>query len=160
MRIACLFLIFIAISLPASASGNSGLPVPRFVSLKSSETNVRTGPGTRYPIAWVYRRAGMPVEVVEEYDLWRKIRDVEGTTGWVHKSMLDGKRAVMIKGKEPRVLKLDPEVKAKSVLKAEPLVSGRLMECQVEWCRIQLSGHKGWIEKQYLWGVYDDEVFE
>lgn len=148
------------IAFPALAANTSGLPVPRFVSLKSDETNVRTGPGTRYPIAWVYRRSGMPVEVIEEYDLWRKIRDVEGTTGWVHKGMLEGQRNVVIKGGEARIVKSEPGEDARSVLKAAPMVTARLVECEPEWCRIQLSGRKGWIEKKYLWGVYANEVFE
>jgi SH3-like domain-containing protein len=152
----CMFMLLFAVP-PAHAEG---LPLPRFVSLKSDEANVRTGPGTRYPIQWVYRRAGMPVEVVEEYDLWRKIRDVEGTTGWVHKTMLDGRRTVMIKGKEARVMRLEPEAKAKPILKAEPMVIARVVECQKDWCRIQLSARKGWIEKKHLWGVYPDEIFE
>jgi len=138
----------------------SGLPLPRFVSLKNDEVNVRTGPGTRYPIQWVYRRVGMPVEVVEEYDVWRKIRDAEGTAGWVHKTMLDGKRNVMIKGKEPRVMRIDPEARAKPMLKAEPMVIARLLECQLDWCRLQISGRKGWVEKKYLWGVYATEIFD
>lgn len=144
----------------AFAANTSGLPVPRFVSIKSDETNVRTGPGTRYPIQWVYRRTGLPVEVVEEYDLWRKIKDVEGSTGWVHKSMLDGKRNVLIKGGEPRVIKAEPEEDAKSIIKAEPMVVAQLIECLPEWCRIQVSGRKGWLEKKYLWGAYPEEVFE
>ncbi len=155
-----IFILLLFAHSPAHAANTSGLPVPRFVSLKSDEVNVRTGPGTRYPIAWVYRRAGMPVEVIEEYDLWRKIRDVEGTTGWVHKSMLDGKRTAMIRGKSPRVLRIDPEASAKPMLKAEPMVTGRLLECQPDWCRIQLSGRKGWVEKKYLWGVYAAEIFD
>jgi SH3-like domain-containing protein len=142
------------------AANTSGLPLPRFVSLKAEEVNVRTGPGTRYPIQWVYRRPGMPVEVIEEYDLWRKIRDVEGTTGWVHKNLLDGKRMVMIRGTEPRIIKNDPETDAKNILKAEPMVTARLMECDPDWCRIQISGRKGWIEKKYLWGVYPGDIIE
>ncbi len=130
------------------------------MSLKSDEVNVRTGPGMRYPIQWVYHRSGMPVEIVEEYDVWRKIRDSEGTTGWVHKTMLDGKRNVMIKGKEAHIVRIDSEEDAKPILKAEPMVTARLMECQPEWCRIQVSGRKGWIEKKYLWGVYPDEIIE
>lgn len=141
-------------------TANSGLPIPRFVSLKPEEVNVRTGPGTRYPIAWVYRRQGMPVEVVEEYDLWRKIRDAEGTTGWVHKTMLAGTRNAVIKGKEPRIVRIDPDAGAKPMLKAAPMVIAKLMECQPEWCRIQVSGRKGWIEKKFLWGVYTNEVFD
>ena len=157
-----LLILSIAFALPSLAhtTNVSGLALPRFVTLKSDETNVRTGPGTRYPITWVYRRAGMPVEVIEEYDLWRKIRDVEGTSGWVHKTMLDGHRNVLIKGKEPRILKSDPEKDAKNILKAEPLVTARLSECQIDWCHVQISGRKGWIEKKYLWGVYEGEVFE
>jgi len=159
-------LLIIIILMPASVlalsdpAHNSGLPIPRFVTLKPDEVNVRTGPGTRYPIEWVYHRAGMPVEVIEEYDVWRKIRDMEGTSGWVHKSMLDGKHNVMIKGKEDRVLRVDPDAAAKPLLKAEPKVTGRLMECDPSWCRVQISGRKGWIEKKYLWGVYDNEVFD
>src|SRR5581483_9127238 len=104
------YFLFILIGMvaPAQAINNtSGLPVPRFVSLKPEEANARTGPGTRYPIAWVYRRPGLPVEVIEEYDLWRKIRDIDGATGWVHKSMLDGRRTVMIKSKEACILRND-----------------------------------------------------
>jgi len=145
----------------AANPNTSGLPVPRFAALKSDNINVRTGPGTRYPISWVYKREGMPVEIIEEYDLWRKIRDVEGTTGWVHKSMLDGKRRLMIKGKEPRIMRSEPDAKkGKPILKAEAMVIAKLIECEKDWCRLQVSGRKGWIEKKYLWGVYDNEIIE
>ena len=164
MRSPLLFILAFIFSAPAVAAPdpaqNSGLDIPRFVTLKSDETNVRTGPGTRYPIQWVYHRSGMPVEVVEEYDLWRKIRDVEGTAGWVHKTMLSGNRNVMIKGKESHVIRLEADKEAKPILKAEPMVTARLMECTPDWCRIQISGRKGWIEKLYLWGVYPQEVFD
>ena len=150
-------LLFIA---PAQAANTSGLPVPRFVSLKSEEVNVRTGPGTRYPIQWVYHRSGLPVEVIEEYDIWRKIRDSDGTTGWVHKTMLDGHRNVVIIGKTAQILRVDGEATAKPILKAEPQVIARLVECEKDWCRIQVSGRKGWIAKKSIWGVYPAEVFE
>lgn len=139
---------------------NSGLPLPRFTCLKTAEVNVRTGPGARYPIQFVYRRETMPVEVIEEYDLWRKIRDIEGTTGWVHKQMLDGKRYALIRGKEPVVLRFEPDGKSKPLLKAEPMVIARVVECEKEWCRLQLTGRKGWVQKTSLWGIYDKEVFD
>jgi SH3-like domain-containing protein len=142
------------------AANNSGLEIPRFVSLKSEEVNVRSGPGTRYPIQWVYRRGGLPVEVIDEFELWRKIRDVEGTSGWVHKTMLSGSRSVMIKGKQSRLVTATPDPSGRAVLKAEPLVVGKLVECDKIWCRIQISGRKGWIEKKYLWGVYPDELID
>ena len=102
----------------------------------------------------------MPVEVVEEFDLWRKVRDAEGTTGWVHKSMVVGTRTVMIKGKDPRMIRIDADQKSKPILKAEPSVIAHVLEFQPDWCRVQLSGRKGWIEKDYLWGVYKEEVFD
>jgi SH3-like domain-containing protein len=132
-------LMSMALCFPAWAVNTSGLAVPRFVSLKVDMVNVRTGPGTRYPIAWVYHRTGMPVEVIEEYDIWRKIRDVEGTTGWVHKTMLDGKRTVVVKGKEA-IMRSDSSASARPVLKAEPMVIAKLVECEKQWCRLQISG--------------------
>ena len=76
--------------------GESGLTLPRFVSLRASEVNMRTGPGTRYPIAWVYKQRNLPVEIVDEFDTWRRIRDWEGSEGWVHQSMLHGRRSIMV----------------------------------------------------------------
>lgn len=155
-----LWLVAGLLPLSLQAAERSGLPIPRFVSLKADEANVRTGPGTRYPIQWVYRRNGIPLEVIEEFDLWRKIRDSEGASGWVHKTMLDGNRTVTIKGKEARTLRAEPEDKARAILKAEPSVIASVMECEPKWCRIQLSGRKGWIEKKHLWGIYPDEIFD
>ncbi len=138
----------------------SGLPVPRFVSLKSDEVNIRTGPGTRYPIAWVFRRENMPVQIVDEFDHWRKIQDVEGASGWVHKTMLSGDRMAMIQGKTPRILRDAPEAGAAPVLKAEPMVIARMIECRPQWCRLVIAGHKGWLPKNELWGALKDEVFK
>jgi len=121
---------------------------------------VRTGPGTRYPISWVYRRAGMPVEIVEEFDMWRKIRDSEGTAGWVHKTMLDGKRSVMIKGKTAQMVRNDHEKDAQAIMKIEPTVTAKLLECIKDWCKIKVSDSKGWIEKSAIWGVYPNEIIE
>ena len=164
MRNIFIILIFCLLPTPVfanSAANGSGLPVPRFVSLKSDNINVRTGPGTRYPIAFVYRRVGMPVEVVEEFDVWRKIQDIEGSTGWVHKTMLDGKRNIMIKGKKAQIVRTSHEKTAKPLLKVEPMVIAKLSECTPDWCRVQVkSGQKGWIEKSAIWGVYMKEVVE
>lgn len=158
-RIAFLMVACLA-AFPVLAANTSGLPVPRWVSLKPDEVNVRTGPGTRYPIQFVYRREGMPVEIVEEYDLWRKIKDIDGAAGWVHKTMLDGHRNAIIKAKDDRILRAEPEAKARPLIKVEPQVIAKLVECEKDWCRIQVSGRKGWIEKKYLFGVYAEEVFD
>jgi SH3-like domain-containing protein len=158
-------IVFASLLTAASAAAKdahnpSGMPIPRFVSLKSEEVNVRTGPGTRYPIQWVYRREGWPVEIIEEFDQWRKIRDLEGTSGWVHKGMLAGSRTALVRGKGARVVRADPDEKAHALFKVEPMVLAKLGECGKEWCRVQVSNRKGWLKKSQIWGVYPGETLK
>lgn len=136
----------------------TGLAIPRFVSLKSSEVNVRTGPGTRYPISWIYKREGMPVEIIEESDHWRKIRDYEGAEGWILKSMLSGKRTALIMGKQRALHKQEDEASA-PLLRAAPMVIAKLLECTKEWCKLQIDGRKGWMKKPHFYGAYPREEF-
>jgi len=145
---------------PALAAGTnpSGLPIPRFVSLRSNEVNLRTGPGLTYPIDWIYKRDGMPVEVIEEFDTWRKIRDWQGTEGWVHQSMLDGKRDFLITG-ERRTMRLAPQEDARPAARLEPGVIGQLIECDPIWCRAEVQGYRGWLKREWFWGIYPSETF-
>ena len=136
----------------------SGLPVPRYVSLKSDQVNVRVGPGKRYPIQWVYNRAQLPVQIIEEFAHWRKIRDYQGASGWVHKGMVDGKRTAIIIQK-PQNLYAKPVADARPVMRAEALVIGVVEECQPDWCRLEIQSRKGWIRKTDIWGVSREEVF-
>ena len=140
----------------AAAAADKGLPLPRFVALKSDLVNLRAGPGDRYPIEWVFTRRDLPVEIVAEFEHWRKIRDSEGTEGWVHQRMLAGKRSVMIKG-EVRPLLATPEPGAPIVARAEPGVIARLQECKGSWCRIEAAKLTGWLRRDQLWGVYPSE---
>jgi len=137
----------------------SGLPVPRFASLRSDDVNVRSGPGTRYPVEWVFQRKNMPVEVVAEFDTWRKIRDWQGTTGWVHQSMLVGKRTVVVAGKQVMLLRT-PENDSPGVAKIEASVQGELLSCKDSWCRVRVNDYKGWIARKDIWGVYPNEKIE
>jgi SH3-like domain-containing protein len=132
------------------------LPIPRYVSLKSDEVNVRTGPGVQYPIEWVFTRRHMPVEVIEQYEYWRKIRDVEGTTGWVHNSMISGKRYALVTG-EVRNLRRKPEPASGDAAHLEPGVIGQILECEGTFCRIEAGGIKGWLSRSEFWGVYPNE---
>lgn len=159
-RIIIIACVFYLQSFVAVAASVSGLPLPRFVSLKANEVNVRVGAGTQYPTLWIYKRAGMPVEVIDEFDAWRKIRDSDNAIGWVHKNMLEGKRNAIIRGKKPQIVRTNNDPKAKPLLKIEPTVIVRLLKCSKHWCLVQVSGHKGWIEKKLLWGVYQDEAIE
>src|SRR4051794_1809162 len=140
----------------ATQRKGSGLPIPRFASLRSDEVNVRTGPVSRYPIDWVFKRKGMPVEIVAEYENWRKIRDWQGASGWVHQSLLTGKRSFIIPAK-PAALHKTPASAAEVVAKLEPEVMGEIRSCAGDWCRIRVSGVSGWVERTGLWGVYKSE---
>lgn len=143
----------------ASILNPSGLPVPRFVSLKSGEVNVRVGPGKRYPIRWVYKRPNMPVEIVEEFAHWRKIRDMDGDGGWVHKGLLSGARTAMIV-EEAQNLYAKPDATSPAVLRAESTVIGTLKACTPDWCELTIGEREGWIRKADIWGVTREEVFE
>ena len=137
----------------------SGLPVPRFASLRSDEVNVRSGPGTRYPVEWVFQKKNMPVEVIAEFDTWRKIRDWQGTVGWVHQSMLVGKRSVVIAAKQASLLRT-PESDSAPVARVEASVQGELLSCKGNWCRVRIDDYKGWLARKDLWGAYADEKIE
>jgi SH3-like domain-containing protein len=139
-------------------AGESGLPIPRWVSVRASEVNLRTGPGTSYPVEWVYHRKQMPVEIIDEFQAWRKIRDWEGTVGWVHQSMLDGRRTALVVGGE-HILHNAPEEDSRPVAKVEDGVVGRLMACSSNWCELEADGYSGWLKRGQFWGAYPGEVW-
>ncbi len=143
------------------AAESTGLPLPRFVSLKSDEVNLRTGPGVRYPIDWIYSRKDLPVEVIAEFEAWRKIRDWQGTEGWVHQSMLSGRRMMVVIG-TPRSLRATDADSAETVAIVEPGVLGRLVQCprNRDFCRIEVGQAQGWLRRDELWGVYKGEWIE
>lgn len=144
------------------AAETSGLPLPRFVSLRSDEVNLRTGPGVRYPVDWIYTRRDMPVEVIAEFEAWRKIRDWQGTEGWVHQSMLSARRMAVVIGPQQRKLRADPDEKAPALAILDPNVMGRLMACPKDksYCRVDIENIQGWIKRDEFWGVYPQEFIE
>ena len=143
----------------AGTEGEAGRRLPRFASLGSSEINVRTGPGSQYPITWKYVRSGLPVEIVAEFEYWRNIRDHDGSVGWVHKSLLSGKRFASVEG-TIRVLFQDGADDSRPLLRLEPGVLVRLERCKAAWCRVTVEGKRGWLKRDWLWGVYPDEALD
>ncbi len=145
----------------APAKGPSGLPLPRFVSLKSNRVNVRKGPGTDYPVAWIFSQAGLPVEVVAEFENWRQVRDSEGAEGWVFHALLSGRRTALIMpwAKEKQLIVLHSRAAADStpVARVETGVLGNITSCDGEWCEFSVSGYTGYVEQERLWGVYRGE---
>ena len=154
-----LILIAAVAALPAAARDQAPLPVPRFVSFRAGKINLRSGPALNFPIQWVYQRKHMPVEVIAEYDTWRKIRDWQGTVGWVHQSMLAGSRYALITGAE-RTLRRDAAESAPPTARLMPGVIAEVLRCQGAWCRLNADGHKGWLKRAEFYGVYPDEKVE
>jgi len=140
----------------AASAGESGLPLPRFVSLRAAKVNVRTGPGVRYPIAWVYVRRGLPVEITAEFGRWRKVVDIDGAEGWIHRIMTSGERTAIVIG-GIRTLYRRPEPTAMPMLHAEPGVQGRVLGCRASWCELVIEGVRGWTQAEFLWGIYPGE---
>nr|MCV4206394.1 SH3 domain-containing protein [Roseomonas sp. SXEYE001] len=136
----------------------TNLPLPRFAALRADEVNLRAGPGTRYPIQWTYQRRDLPVQIVHEFELWRRIRDMEGTEGWVHQSNLTGRRSFLVTGQE-RVLWRRPEETAPVVARLKPGVLGRIRVCEAggAWCEVQVGDYRGWLRRTEFYGAMPDE---
>jgi SH3-like domain-containing protein len=147
---------------PENASlGPSGLPVPRFVSLKAEKVNVRRGPSSDHPVAWVFQRKGLPVEIVAEFENWRRIRDSEGEEGWILQSMLAGKRtAVVAPWRGQQMTQLHSAANKASSVQAQLAAGamGDIANCDGKWCEISAGGYEGYVQQEMLWGVYPSET--
>ncbi|MEN0000836.1 MAG: SH3 domain-containing protein [Pseudomonadota bacterium] len=173
-------LLAAVLALPTSAIAQStgavkvgkytNLPLPRFVSLKAQKVNMRVGPGKEYAVAWRYEKAGMPLEIIQEFDNWRRVRDVAGDTGWIHKSLLSGSRAGITTpwqtgNGEGVGLYDEPAGEATRLAFLKPGVIGKLPECDGIWCRMEVqtpNGRtlRGFVSQADLWGAYPDEQFD
>jgi len=158
--------VVLLIASPASAAdgeeSDSGRSLPRMAAFRSNLINARSGPGSRYPIEWVYKQKNAPVEIIAEFDLWRKIKDWEGSVTWVHKSMLNNKRWIKMTAKETGNIYAKPQADAKIIAKAEEQVIGQIEKCPAgsEFCLIKFASLEGWVNKKDFFGVYADEIIE
>lgn len=147
----------------AGAGAKSGLPVPRFVSLKPDRVNVRGGPTRDHEVIFVYVRRGLPVEITAESDNWRRIRDSEGAEGWVYHSLLSGRRTALVSPKHKQeLLPLHDKPDASSAVLArlQAGVQAAIRRCDGIWCQIAGAGFDGWVVQEQLWGVYPNEKVE
>jgi SH3-like domain-containing protein len=144
---------------PVKESTEPPPKIPRFAALKTDDTNMRKGPGQRYPIEWVYQRRDLPVEVEREYDVWRYVRDPDGVEGWVHQVTLSDRRTFMITGNDA-TLRSDAKDTASPVALLKVGVIGRLRECDTgsQWCQVQIGGYKGYLRRDQFWGLLPDEA--
>ncbi len=170
--LAALVVLLAAVTLPpspvaaqsggAAAAENAqgrvtGLPIPRFVSFRAETVNMRTGPGLRYPIDWVYRRKDMPVQIVDEFEAWRRIRDWEDSSGWVHSVMLQSKRTARLVGEEPAILRARANPNAEAVALVPAGAVGTLDKCEGNWCLLNFDRHLGWLSRDRLFGVDEND---
>jgi SH3-like domain-containing protein len=147
----------------ASDTASSGLPVPRFVSIKADRVNVRGGPDKDHDVSFIFTRVGWPVEITAEFENWRRIRDSDGTEGWVYHSLLSGKRTAAVEMKvktEMAMLRSEPDANSPVTAKLEVGVMGTVKSCNGTWCRIAGKNFDGWVEQDDLWGVYPNEKIE
>ncbi|MCJ8517771.1 SH3-like domain-containing protein [Pseudorhizobium tarimense] len=156
-----------AASAQGAGKGASGLPLPRFVSLKSKRVNIRIGPSTDYPVAWMYLKSGTPMEVIQEYDNWRRVRDADGTEGWVNQALLSGERTAVaapwMRGKDGEVfvnMRRDPQNSSAVIAKLQPGVVIVMNECNGDWCHAVVEGAEGWVNQAEIWGAYPGEAFK
>lgn len=150
-------------ALPERSLGKSGLPLPRFVSLKTDRVNVRRGPSSQHDVSWVFTRKELPVEIIAEFEHWRRVRDSDGEEGWIYQSLLAGRRTIMVAPwrKNNNVPLLDePSTTSGKVALVSGGVVGRVRSCDGQWCRVTVSDYDGYIEQAMLWGVYPGEQFK
>ena len=141
----------------------TGLPVPRYVSLKTDRVNLREGPSKEHATTWVFQRAGLPVEITAEFETWRKVRDSEGSEGWVLQSLLSGRRTALVAPwKKGETFKIFARAGESADLAAtlQSGVIGNIRTCDGAWCLIDGEGFKGYIKQSDLWGVYPNEKIE
>ena len=151
-----LFLLLLALLLGAGALA-AAEPLPRFSSLRFDRVNLRVGPGPNFPIEWVLTRRTMPVEVIAEYEAWRRVRDWEGTEGWVRENSLAGRRTGIVLG-SVRLLYRSAGDLTQVVAQVEPGAIGQLLGCEGEWCRLDFAGKRGYLKRGEFWGAYPNET--
>jgi SH3-like domain-containing protein len=144
---------------PEIRGSATNLPLPRFAALRSDEVNLRAGPGTRYPIEWVYKRRELPVEIQREFEVWRLVQDPDGIKGWVHQATLTGRRSFIVTGGDA-TLRRDAQDNAAPVAILKPGVVGHLRACRVnfDWCQVQTGDYRGFLKRSQFWGTLPGEV--
>jgi SH3-like domain-containing protein len=150
----------LAVVLLAGAVGLGAAPAPQFASISRDKAFLREGPSYQHRILWVYHRKDWPVEIVQTFDVWRKVRDKDGTTGWMHSSMVSDRRTVVVTSQSPAKIMDGVGERAKLVAKAQPGVVARLEACKPDACEVNADGTEGWIDKKDIWGVGASEVFK
>ena len=169
--LAAVLLIMAAGTGPAAALGpaaaatelrrgpETGLPMPRYVSLKTSEGRARRGPARTHRIDWLFTRRDMPLRVTAEFEHWRRVEDHEGQGGWMHHTLLSGVRTVLVM-RDMVPMRTQPQPGAPELAYLQAGVVARILRCETDWCRLGVDGHRGWVERDALWGLDPHEFLD
>ena len=151
--------LFISLNLHGKTGSVTGLEIPRFVSLKSNDVNIRVGPSINYPIELKYVTQNFPLEIIDEFDVWRKSRDREGNIGWIHKSLIKGDRYIITGSKTDTETDLfsRPSGQIVGVIKKNNIL--KLKSCNLKWCKVSQGSVNGWVLKENIWGIYEGEIY-
>ena len=160
MRIlTALLLFFLSFNIYAKKGPVTNLELPRFVSLKSNDVNLRVGPSINYPIKIKYIQNNLPLKIIDEFDAWRKTEDYKSNIGWIHKSLIKGDRFILtLNHKKNKNIYNRPNGKIIGVVKKNNILS--LESCLLNWCYVTDNNVEGWISKNFIWGVYKDEIYK
>jgi SH3-like domain-containing protein len=161
-KFALVFFLYFAMTsliLAKESLPNKSGKLPYFGIIKAGETNLRNGPNVKYPIKWVIVKAKEPVEIVGEFEKWKKVRDFDGDEGWIHDSLFSSKRRAIVKKNAESKIYQKPHINSQPVALVKALVRVDLIKCQLEWCYIKAAKYKGWVSRKNLWGVYPNEDF-
>ena len=158
-RLIAFAMILLSAAVVPAAGAQKERKTPYWASISASEALMRTGPGKNYPAKWLYRRADLPIKVVEVYPSWRKIQDPDGETGWMLVNLLSDTRTGLVTGDEPRAMREAPNPQARTLFLAQPGVVGRLSNCSAEWCEFDVQGRRGHILREHLFGIDRGESF-
>ena len=158
----CMIGVFVAVAKESNTTSQSSDSLPRFVSLRDETVNARSGPGTKYPIEWVYKQKSAPVEVIAEYENWRRIRDWQGSESWVLSQLLTRKRFAKVLTPGENNLYAKNNYKSKIIARIEDDVIGEIKKCPADndFCLISFGNYEGWMSRQNLYGIYDKEIID
>ena len=144
----------------ANIGNETGLEIPRYVSLKSDDTNIRVGPSKNYPIEIKYIKKNYPLKVLDEYEEWRKVEDFNRNIGWIHKSLISGIRTGIVLSNDNKNIKLLNTLDGDVI---GEIGNGNIVfleKCKIDWCLVSIGNFEGWMDKKYIWGVKEKEIIK
>ncbi len=162
MQIVIVFILIIIFSNASNADigKETGLEIPRYVSLKSNDANIRVGPSKNYPIEIKYIKKNYPLKILEEYEEWRKVEDFKKNIGWIHKSLISGNRTGIILSKDNKNINLVNTLGGNVIGEIGKGNIVNVEKCKTNWCLVSKENFRGWIHKKYIWGVKEKEIIK